>query len=150
MAAVAVAGGRAAAKTDRVSRRPGGTDIQLRVTVALPAYLTPRNAWRRAIHRAAAAEFAAANLRFSEQDRIGIVVELEMTEGMLRFHDVDNRLKDVLDALQGRVGGSKRVRALPALIPNDKQIFKAAVEKRLARDGFSGGGRLQVWRLDGD
>lgn len=126
----------------------GGPEIEPRLEVALPPYQTPRNTWRRAIHRAAAAALAEAHLTFSEQDRLAVAVELHMSEGMLRFHDVDNRLKDVLDALQGRVGGPKSMRALPALVPNDKQIFHAAVQKRLAPDGLLEGGLLRIWRLD--
>ena len=44
------------------------------------------------------------------------------------IHDVDNRLKDILDALQGRFRGplGKKLR----LIPNDNKICKATIEKR--------------------
>jgi hypothetical protein len=33
-------------------------------------------------------------------------------------------LKDILDALQGRAGGSKKIRRLAPLIPNDSQIYR--------------------------
>ncbi len=33
----------------------------------------------------------------------------------MEVHDLDNRLKDILDALQGRVGGSKAVNDLEKL-----------------------------------
>jgi hypothetical protein len=36
----------------------------------------------------------------------------------LEIHDVDNRLNDVLDALQGRMGGSKAVRKFEPIILN--------------------------------
>jgi hypothetical protein len=52
-----------------------------------------------------------------------------MNESELSFHDVDNRLKDILDALQGRAGGSKKVRTLVPIIPNDNQIYRVMIEK---------------------
>jgi hypothetical protein len=46
--------------------------------------------------------------------------------------DVDNRLKDFLDALQGHVGGGgKKQRMVRPLIPNDNQIFRVIAEKCL-------------------
>jgi hypothetical protein len=69
-----------------------------------------------------------------------------MTTPMLRFHDVDNRLKDILDALQARVGGPKKVRKLVPLVPNDYQILRATVEKV---PGPVSGGRLTIQRLSG-
>lgn len=97
--------------------------------IVLPPYETPRNTWREKIHAAASEHMAAAQVAYSAEDRLAVQVCLYMSESMLGFHDVDNRLKDVLDALQGRAGSPKRVRRLPALIPNDKQIVRAVIEK---------------------
>jgi len=49
------------------------------------------------------------------------------------IHDVDNRLKDCLDALQGRVGGTKTKagRTLKPIVPNDRQIWRVVVQKTL-------------------
>jgi hypothetical protein len=88
----------------------------------------------------------AAGIVYSEADWLAVEVQLVMTEAMLRFHDVDNRLKDVLDALQARVGGPKKVRKLPPLVPNDFQIIRASVEKVA---GEVLGGRLTIRRLNG-
>jgi hypothetical protein len=79
----------------------------------------------------------AAGVTYSPSDWLAVTVRLVMTDGMLKFHDVDNRLKDILDALQARVGGPKKVRRLPPLIPNDYQVLKANVEK--VRGKESGG-----------
>ena len=43
------------------------------------------------------------------------------------IHDVDNRLKDILDALQGRFGST---RAKKRLIKNDRYISRALIEKQ--------------------
>lgn len=42
-----------------------------------------------------------AGTAYSSNDRLAVTVQLVMTESMLRFHDVGNRLKDILDALYG-------------------------------------------------
>ncbi len=88
----------------------------------------------------------ASGIAYSEADWLALDVQLVMTEAMLRFHDVDNRLKDVLDALQARVGGPKKVRNLVPLVPNDFQITRASVEKVA---GNVLGGRLTIRRLNG-
>src|SRR6266576_3423550 len=96
--------------------------------VSLPPYETPRNAWRVKIHAAASEAMRTAGIVYSDTEWLAVDVQLVMTASMLQFHDVDNRLKDVLDALQARVGGPKKVRKLPPLIPNDFQIVRASVE----------------------
>ncbi len=48
------------------------------------------------------------------------------------MHDIDNRLKDILDALQGRVGGSKGKKPLKQIIPNDRQVFRLTGVKKTA------------------
>jgi hypothetical protein len=85
-----------------------------------------------------------ASVAYHDGHRLGVHVELFMSDGMLRFHDVDNRLKDVLDALQGRVGRPKKMRKLLALVPNDKQIFEARVSKGPPPKGHLEGGRLII------
>ena len=72
---------------------------------------------------------------------------LYLSDLQLSFHDVDNRLKDVLDALQGRAGGPKNRRSLQPIIPNDKQVFRVVVEKRVAPPQSHGKGHLIVRRL---
>jgi Holliday junction resolvase RusA-like endonuclease len=114
------------------------------VRVVLPPYETPRNAWREKIHAAAAASLAAAGVAYSQDDRLRLHVCLHMSESMLWFHDIDNRLKDVLDALQGRAGGPKSVRRLAALIPNDRQVYRAVIEKVTAPAGDESGGWLTI------
>jgi hypothetical protein len=46
----------------------------------------------------------------------------KIEEPHIKFHDVDNRLKDIMDSLQGRMGGSKKEQLFERLIPNDSQI----------------------------
>jgi len=60
----------------------------------------------------------------------------------LRFHDLDNRLKDIMDALQGRVGGSRIAQLRKPIIQNDHQIFRVVIEKRLPPGQSHGLGHL--------
>jgi hypothetical protein len=115
--------------------------------VSLPPYRTPRNEWRKEIHKAVVREMRLAKVAYSPHDRFGIEVELRMTNQMFRFHDVDNRLKDILDALQGRMGGPKNVHAYRRLIDNDNQVTRVVIQKVLLPPGAPGSGRLKVVRL---
>jgi len=70
-----------------------------------------------------------------------------MNSTALSFHDVDNRLKDIMDALQGRAGGSKKIRRWAPIIPNDKQICRVTIEKALPPKQSKGLGHLVIIRL---
>jgi hypothetical protein len=139
--------GRGAAAYARTVRRRREADYLLQaLEVSLPPYEAPRNAWRVKIHAAASEAMRVAGIVYSEGDWLAVEVQLVMTAAMLQFHDVDNRLKDVLDALQARVGGPKKIRRLPPLIPNDYQIVRATIEKVT---GEVLGGHLSIRRLNG-
>jgi hypothetical protein len=62
------------------------------------------------------------------------------------IHDVDNRLKDILDALQGRFGGSKTIKSKSRLIQNDRQVCRVVIEKQKIPKslGDDAGGRLRI------
>ncbi len=115
--------------------------------VSLPPYETPRNAWRKKIHKNVALAMHAGNVTYSPGDRFAVEIELHMDEGMLGFHDVDNRLKDVLDALQGRMGGPKKLHRHTRLINNDRQVFQVSISKVLVPAGSKGGGLLKIRRI---
>jgi len=78
----------------------------------LPPYLSPRNDWRKRIHKLALEAVQTRNITLLESDQLQIDVALYLENSALKFHDVDNRLKDIMDALQGRVGGTKRKQTL--------------------------------------
>jgi hypothetical protein len=54
-----------------------------------------------------------------------------------------------MDALQGRAGGSKKVRTLSAIIPNDRQVFRIIIEKSLPPKQSKGFGHLIVTKYGG-
>ena len=67
-------------------------------------------------------------MTYADDVRFEIVVLLYMKKGKQHeIHDVDNRLKDILDALQGRFGST---RAKKRLIKNDQYISRALIEKQ--------------------
>ena len=117
--------------------------------IRIPAYGNPRNSWRLAVHAAVRArqQDPQVAVRYEEGDKLELELRLYFDASALRFHDVDNRLKDVLDALQGRAGGSKAVRTLEPIVPNDKQIYRVVVEKEEARPQSRGLGHLTIRRL---
>ncbi len=117
---------------------------RLRLHVRIPPYQYPRNAWRRAIHADAIKEAKARGVSYRPEDRLELRVTLYLDEVGLRFHDVDNRLKDIMDALQGRAGGSKKFRRLPAIIPNDHQVFRVVIEKKVPPPQSHGMGHLEI------
>jgi Holliday junction resolvase RusA-like endonuclease len=71
----------------------------------------------------------AEGVVFVPDDKLELNITLYLDDADLRYHDVDNRLKDIMDALQGRVGGLKSKRQLEPIIPNDHQVFKVTIEK---------------------
>lgn len=97
----------------------------------IPPYKTPRNAWREAIYQAAKAARKKSDVAYEATDLLQLDVLVYMDEGELSFHDVDNRLKDIMDALQGRIGGAKAARNHQPIVPNDSQFYRVTVEKRL-------------------
>ncbi|OGB92826.1 MAG: hypothetical protein A3H39_01805 [candidate division NC10 bacterium RIFCSPLOWO2_02_FULL_66_22] len=123
----------------------------LRLKIRIPLYEAPRNSWREAIHRAVAEAQNQTSVKYTRDDKLEVFLQLYFTDARsAEIHDVDNRLKDCLDALQGRVGGTKTtaVRKLEPIIPNDRQIWRVTVAKSLApKQARSGLGHLTIRRL---
>ncbi len=117
---------------------------RLSLRVRIPPYQAPRNQWRRLLNSEVRKRQVRRGIHYSASDRLEVQVLLYMDAVSLRFHDVDNRLKDILDALQGRAGGSKGVRSMPAIIPNDSQIYRVTVEKRTPPPQSRGWGHLII------
>ena len=120
-----------------------------KLTIRIPSYQTPRNTWRKKIHRIASLEAERAEVSYRSTDKLELKVRLYLKGGGLFFHDLDNRLKDIMDALQGRAGGSKKVRTLSAIIPNDKQVFRIVVDKSPPPKQSKGFGHLLITKYGG-
>jgi Holliday junction resolvase RusA-like endonuclease len=120
-----------------------------KLTIRIPPYKGPSNPWRRKIHRIASLEAERAEVSYRSTDKLQLKVRLYLKDGALFSHELDNRLKDIMDALQGRAGGSKKVRTLSAIIPNDSQIFRIIIEKSLPPKQSKGFGHLIVTKYTG-
>lgn len=117
---------------------------RMNLKVRLPPYVAPRYHWRERIHEEVCRVMRESRIRYRPEDRLQLDIRLYLDKAALHMHDVDNRLKDIMDALQGRVGGSKKVGRLPALISNDRQIFKITIEKLNPPGQSHGLGHLTV------
>jgi hypothetical protein len=117
----------------------------LKITARIPAYRYPRNEWRKAIHQAV--QRRAGRVQYEDSDKLEVEILLYMEKRGLGWNDVDNRSKDVLNALQGRAGGPKRSRRLEAIIPNDRQIYRVIVEKQTPPPQSQGLGHVKIRRL---
>jgi Holliday junction resolvase RusA-like endonuclease len=78
------------------------------IKAVLPGYERNRYRWRRKILANVLQAARKAGVNYKLDDLFEVVVLLYLKKGKRHdIHDVDNRLKDILDALQGRFGGSK-------------------------------------------
>ena len=112
--------------------------------VRIPPYRHPRNAWRDSIHVELVKASESRGVTYQSEDKLELSITLYLDEDGLKIHDVDNRLKDIMDALQGRAGGPKSTSNLKPIIPNDNQIFRVTVEKVFAPVQSHGMGRLVI------
>lgn len=112
--------------------------------VRIPPYVHPRTSWRKSLHAEMLAAAKTRGIVYSSRDKLELSVILYLDQVQLRFHDVDNRLKDIMDALQGRAGGPNAVRRLQPLVPNDHQIYRVMIEKRPPPGQSHGLGHLVV------
>jgi Holliday junction resolvase RusA-like endonuclease len=120
-----------------------------KLTIRIPPYQSPRNTWRQEIHRIASLEAERAEVSYRSTDKLEFKIRLYLKNGPLFSHDLDNRLKDIMDALQGRAGGSKKVHSLSPIIPNDHQVFRIVIEKSLPPKQSKGFGQLHITKYRG-
>jgi len=116
--------------------------------VRIPPYRNPRNAWRDSIHAELVKASESRGVVYQPKDKLELIITLYLDEAGLKIHDVDNRLKDIMDALQGRTGGPKSTRHLKPIIFNDHQVFRATIEKVLAPGQSHGMGHLVIRKYD--
>ena len=118
---------------------------QLKLLVRLPEYQYPRNAWRVAIHKVVQEKMKGKDVYYTAEDKLELIIRLYFDKTKLQFVDIDNRVKDIMDALQGHVGGTgKKGRLLKPIIPNDSQIYRVVAEKSLPPKQSHGLGHLII------
>jgi Holliday junction resolvase RusA-like endonuclease len=100
------------------------------VRCTLPPYQKNRQRWRKLILQAARSAADAARADYGHTPPLDVSLLIYMTgRKRLLIHDVDNRLKDVLDALHGRFRAKAKTKAL-RLFENDNCVYRVVVEKR--------------------
>ena len=112
--------------------------------VRIPPYQRPRNTWRQAVHAEVLTAARSRGVAYKPEDRLELLITLYLDEAGLGFHDVDNRLKDIMDSLQGRAGGPKSKHQLRPIIPNDHQVFRVTIEKMLPPNQSRSMGHLTI------
>lgn len=117
------------------------------ITVHLPRYQRDREQWRKDILDCVLEEKRERSVQYDPEDTFEVTVLLYLgtksKQKRFSIHDVDNRLKDILDALQGRFG---RSRSSHRLIENDNKVLRVVIEKRLRpkNPNIKSGGWLRV------
>ncbi|HEV8436533.1 MAG TPA: hypothetical protein VGT40_00395 [Methylomirabilota bacterium] len=117
------------------------------ISVRLPGYQRDRLRWRRKILSSVLQGQRENGVRYNPEARFEVVVLLYLKKGKRHdIHDVDNRLKDILDALQARFGGPKSTRRKYRLFQNDRQVSRVVIEKQPIPKALSddAGGRLLI------
>jgi Holliday junction resolvase RusA-like endonuclease len=110
----------------------------------IPPYVPPRSKWRRVLHSELIKACQENAIRYLSKDNLELEVVLYLGRQDLKFHDVDNRLKDIMDAMQGRAGGGKKSKTLVPIIANDSQIYKVTIEKKHPPKQSCGLGHLVI------
>ena len=118
------------------------------IRAVLPTYVKDHPKWRRRILENVRQAAKKDGIRYEADQLFEVEVLLYMTRGKRHdIHDVDNRLKDILDALQGKFRGTSGKKR--RLIKNDNKICKATIEKRPTPKVFknkkeNAGGRIVI------
>lgn len=103
----------------------------LKLSTRIPNYNADAMAWRRAIHAAVAAVQTKRTVRYKATDKLEVQIQLHLNGRKLTILDLDNRVKDIFDALHGCIGEKGKSGELARIIPNDNQVYRLVVEKRL-------------------
>jgi hypothetical protein len=122
---------------------------RLTLRLRIPPYSPPRTSWRRSLHSELIKACRENKIRYCSNDKLEFEVVLYLGTHQLGVHDVDNRLKDIMDSLQGRAGGSKKTRILAPIIANDNQIYKVTIEKKHPPKQSRGLGHLIIKKYMG-
>lgn len=116
------------------------------ISTALPAYARPRNEWRRRVHAAVLDAQTRRGVGYRDADRLEIRITLFLRERPLDLHEIDERVKDVIDALEGRIAGPRSRRRIAPIIPSPDQVQRIVLEKAAARGQRGALGELAISR----
>jgi hypothetical protein len=98
------------------------------ISATLAAYAPPRNEWRRRVHAAVLEAQTFRGVGYRDSDQLELRVSIFLGARPLDVHEVDERVKDIVDALEGRIAG-RRSRRRIAPIVSAGQIRRVILEK---------------------
>ena len=107
----------------------------LKLSVRIPNVMQDRKEWRRSINAAICEAQATSPVRYGPEDTLEVRIRFYLRDRKLTILDVDNRVKDVLDALQGLMGDKGKKRLRTTIIPNDNQIYRINRGEATASEG---------------
>ena len=119
----------------------------MKFKIRLPEYSYPRNRWRKNVYNSVQKKLHACGVTKMKYERIELKLVLYFDKTKIKFVDVDNRLKDVMDALQARWGSKITKKKFNPLIENDNSIYKVTVEKRIPPIQSKGLGHLLIKKM---
>lgn len=115
------------------------------ITVQLPAYARPRNEWRRRVHTAVLEAQTRRGVGYQDADRLELRISLALDGRPLDVHEIDERVKDVVDALGGRIAGPRSRRRIAPIV-TDEQIRRIVLERAARRGRGRALGELAIAR----
>ena len=98
------------------------------ISATLPAYAPPRNEWRRRVHAAVLEAQTFRGVGYRDSDRLEMRVTLYLGQRDLDVHEIDERVKDIVDALEGRIAGRRSRRRIAPIVAGG-QIARVILEK---------------------
>ncbi len=116
------------------------------ITAVLPQYSPPRNEWRRRVHAAVLEAQTRRGVGYRETDRVEVRITLAIGDRPLEIHEIEERIKDTLDALEGRIAGPRSRRRIAPIIPDADQIRRIVIEKAPARGRARAVGQVAIGR----
>ncbi len=123
---------------------------RLKLTAKIPNYVADSVGWKTAIYNAVADAQRRARVRYADDDKLDVEVCFYLRGHKLTKLDLDNRLKQVGDALQGFIN-DKGAGGRTPIIPNDNQIYRLTAEKRLpAKQNLEALSTITIRAYNGD
>lgn len=116
------------------------------ITVALPGYTRPRNEWRRRVHASVLDAQTRRGVGYRDADRVEVRITLFLGERPLDLREIEERVKDVIDALEGRIAGPRSRRRIAPIIPSPDQIQRIVLERSGGRGRRGALGELAISR----
>ena len=98
------------------------------ISATLPSYAPPRNEWRRRAHAAVLEAQTFRGVGYRESDQLELRVSIFLPNRPLDVHDIDERVKDIVDALEGRIAGRRSRRRIAPIVATG-QIRRVILER---------------------